>query len=97
MTGNRPEFVQHLSMLDTVIAGITDAGLKETVALLKIARLDLVMRTHDITEYELAFAVEAAQKTLARKHASGRTSKTQSRKVRATGHREALIDTSAKQ
>jgi hypothetical protein len=50
--------------LDKVISGVRSAGLEQTVALLKIARLDLVMQAHGVTEYELEMFLHAVETNL---------------------------------
>jgi hypothetical protein len=86
MKDNKPELIEQLKMLDAVIAGVVDAGLKETVALLKIARLDLAMRAHGVTEEELAYTLGSAQKTLALNQTGRRGSRIQNRHARMANH-----------
>lgn len=52
---------RYIGSLDDVIAGVERAGLAETTALLKIARLDLVMRAHGISERELERALNTIE------------------------------------
>jgi hypothetical protein len=86
MADSRPELVQHLTSLDAIIAGVAEVGLKETLALLKIARLDLAMRAHGVTEEELAYTLGSAQKTLALSQTGRRGSRIQNRHARTANH-----------
>jgi site-specific recombinase XerC len=46
--------LQHyIDELDAIISAVTEAGLQESAALLKIARLDLLVRSNGISEDEL--------------------------------------------
>lgn len=61
MTNDGPPLAHYISTLDEVIAGVAKGGLAETVALLKIARLDLLMRVHGIAERELQYALDTIE------------------------------------
>ena len=56
---------QSISVLDELISNVELMGFGETVALLKIARLDLIIRIHSISENEFNYALGAVQKNLA--------------------------------
>lgn len=55
------EAIRHLNTLDTLISEVASVGYKDTVALLKIARLDLAMRAHGIADPELAMVLSMAE------------------------------------
>ena len=62
---NTPNAVPHLvRALDDIIGSLCATGFKETAELLRIARLDLLMRLHGITaeEIELLAATLAGKK-----------------------------------
>jgi hypothetical protein len=58
MMNDAPPLASYLSTLNEVIAGVAEAGLAETVVLLRIARLDLLMRVHGVSERELQYALD---------------------------------------
>lgn len=71
MSTNLP--LQHyIDELDVMISAVTEAGLQETAALLKIARLDLLIRFNGISENELNALLGVAQ-TNVNWSASGQT------------------------
>jgi hypothetical protein len=51
---------------DKIIAGASAAGLDETVALMKIARLDLVLRVYNISETEFQTFIGVIESNLRR-------------------------------
>lgn len=65
MSSSAPEFGEVLEKLDGIIANVKEAGLAETVQLLKIARLDLALRVHNFSEEEFDVALYSLRKTLA--------------------------------
>lgn len=64
MSLSAPEFGEVLEKLDGIIANVKEAGLAETVQLLKIARLDLALRVHNFSEEEFDVALYSLRKTL---------------------------------
>lgn len=67
-----------ISALDNVIIAAKTAKLSETAALLRIARLDLVMRVHGITPDELELLTFALTKAPAKPVASPKSKKKRS-------------------
>lgn len=54
--------LQHcINELDAIILAVAEAGLQETAALLKIARLDLLIRSNGISEDELDVFLDVVQ------------------------------------
>lgn len=51
----------HLCTLDAMISDLSALGFRDTVGLLKIARLDLAMRAHGIEDPEFAIALSTAE------------------------------------
>ena len=65
MSRSAPDLEELVVQLDEIIASVSDAGLRETVALLKIARLDLALRAYDFSEEEFDVALYKLRKNLA--------------------------------
>jgi hypothetical protein len=52
MKTQTPQCGRLIAELDRIILAVTEAGLKETAGLLRMARIDLLTRIHGITEEE---------------------------------------------
>lgn len=61
MTNDGSPLACYVTILDEVIAEVAKGGFAETAALLKIARLDLVMRVYGISEHELHWALDVIE------------------------------------
>jgi hypothetical protein len=61
MTNDAAPLACYITVLDELIAGVAKGGLAETTALLKIARLDLLMRVYGISNRELQYALDTIE------------------------------------
>ena len=52
METQTPQFGRLIAELDKIIVAVSEAGLKETAGLLRMARIDFLTRIHGITEEE---------------------------------------------
>ena len=52
MKTQTPQCGRLIAELDRIIVAVTEAGLKETAGLLRMARIDLLTRIHGISEEE---------------------------------------------